>query len=114
MGNMTTQSTTCEAIDTIVQISRRIDDLAEKQDWLTMNEWVEQRRQKLSDLFDFVCLRGADSISEQDWEKLRDVANANRRILQDAKHRRGAVAKQALVRLVLGKVAKAYAMLRAR
>lgn len=74
-----------------------------------MNDLVEERMGRLTDLFDVVRLSGPEALSAQDREKLSAVATANQQILESAKLRRGAVVKDAVGQRIRASATKAYA-----
>lgn len=78
-------------IQDIVDLSQQIEDLAQSDDWLSMQNLADRRMRGLHTLFAALALDQPVQLSVLDCKKLNHVLNANQRILAHTRRRRDAV-----------------------
>ncbi len=94
-----------ESIESILDLTRQIDVLADKNDWVSMHALVEQRMHSLNRVFDLLNNDENTRLGSSDRDKLAQIADSNQRILDSARSRRKEIASAASTRRA-GRVAQ--------
>jgi len=97
-----------ESIESILNLTRQIDVLADKSDWVSMHALVEQRMHSLNRMFDLLNKDENTRLDSSDREKLVQIADSNQRILTSAKSRRNEIVSAASARRTGSLAQKAY------